>query len=124
MATKSAPVTAAERRKFEEVRDAATLQLLFKASRLANERGAPFDRDFWVTVAEGQAAAQDLLTATVTREPALVGLVSDMSRLYDRSSKRALAAASQKAPQAAEPGTAHEGQPAESQPTESPPDED
>jgi len=38
MATKSAPVTAAERRKFEEVRDAATLQLLFKASRLANER--------------------------------------------------------------------------------------
>jgi len=93
-------------------------------ARLANERGAPFDRDFWVTVAEGQAAAQDLLTATVTREPALVGLVSDMSRLYDRSSKRALAAASQKAPQAAEPGTAHEGQPAESQPTESPPDED
>ena len=31
-------VTAAERRKFESVRDAATLQLLFRASRLANER--------------------------------------------------------------------------------------
>ena len=31
-------VTPAERKKFEEVRDAATLQLLFKASRLANER--------------------------------------------------------------------------------------
>ena len=31
-------VTAAQRRKFESVRDAATLQLLFKASRLANER--------------------------------------------------------------------------------------
>ncbi len=36
--TKLAPVTPAERKKFEEVRDAATLQLLFKASRLANER--------------------------------------------------------------------------------------
>ena len=35
---KDAPVTAAERRAFEAVRDAATLQLLFKASRLANER--------------------------------------------------------------------------------------
>lgn len=33
-----AVVTAAERRKFEETRDAATLQLLFKAARLANER--------------------------------------------------------------------------------------
>jgi DNA-binding MarR family transcriptional regulator len=32
------PVTPAERRRFQEVRDAATLQLLFKASRLANER--------------------------------------------------------------------------------------
>jgi hypothetical protein len=71
--------------------------------RLANERGAPFDRDFWVTVAEGQAAAQDMLTATVAREPTLVGLVSDMSQLYDRSSKRALAAASGSAPEPAEP---------------------
>lgn len=31
-------VSAAERRQFEAVRDAATLQLLFKAARLANER--------------------------------------------------------------------------------------
>lgn len=38
MSTKAGPVTAAERKKFEEVRDAATLQLLFKAARLANER--------------------------------------------------------------------------------------
>jgi hypothetical protein len=71
--------------------------------RLANERGAPFDRDFWVTVAEGQGAEQDMLTATVTHEPALAGLVADMSQLYDRSSKRALAAASQTGPQAAAP---------------------
>ena len=31
-------MSAAERRQFEETRDAATLQLLFKAARLANER--------------------------------------------------------------------------------------
>jgi len=31
------PVSPAERRRFEAMRDAATLQLLFKASRLANE---------------------------------------------------------------------------------------
>jgi Domain of unknown function (DUF4142) len=71
--------------------------------RLANERGAPFDRDFWVTVAEGQAATQDMLAATATREPALLGLVADMSQLYERSSKRALAAASQTTLPAAEP---------------------
>jgi DNA-binding MarR family transcriptional regulator len=36
---KGAPsVSAVERRRFEAVRDTATLQLLFKASRLANER--------------------------------------------------------------------------------------
>jgi hypothetical protein len=81
--------------------------------RLANERGAPFDRDFWVTVAEGQGAEQDMLTATVTHEPALAGLVADMSRLYDRSSKRALAAASQTKPQAAEPDNAPADQPEE-----------
>lgn len=79
--------------------------------RLANERGAPFDRDFWVTVAEGQAASQDMLAATVTREPTMLGLVSDMSELYERSSKRALAAASQPTPQAAEPDSAPEPQP-------------
>src|SRR5215831_15353995 len=35
---KPAPVSPAERRRFEAARDAATLQLLFKAARLANER--------------------------------------------------------------------------------------
>jgi len=79
--------------------------------RLANERGASFDRDFWVTVAEGQAASQDMLAATVTREPALIGLVADMSELYERSSKRALAAASQTNLPAAEPNSAPEPQP-------------
>jgi DNA-binding MarR family transcriptional regulator len=34
----AAVISAAERRRFEAARDAATLQLLFKASRLANER--------------------------------------------------------------------------------------
>lgn len=62
--------------------------------RLANERGAPFDRDFWVTVAEAQSAESDMLSSTVAREPALLGLVSEMSQLYDRSSRRALVAAS------------------------------
>jgi DNA-binding MarR family transcriptional regulator len=38
MAKVSSPVTPAERRKFQEARDAATLQLLFKAARLANDR--------------------------------------------------------------------------------------
>jgi DNA-binding MarR family transcriptional regulator len=32
------PISVAERRRFEAIRDAATLQLLFKAARLANER--------------------------------------------------------------------------------------
>ncbi len=32
------PVSAAERRRFEAMRDAATLQLLFKAARLANDQ--------------------------------------------------------------------------------------
>jgi hypothetical protein len=55
---------------------------------------APFDRDFWVTVAEAQSAESDMLTFTVVREPSLLGLIADMSKLYDRSSKRALAAVS------------------------------
>jgi len=39
MAGKTAsPVSSAERRRFEAARDAATLQLLFKAARLANEQ--------------------------------------------------------------------------------------
>jgi DNA-binding MarR family transcriptional regulator len=37
MPRKPPPVSAAERRRFEATRDAATLQLLFKAARLANE---------------------------------------------------------------------------------------
>ena len=67
--------------------------------RLANERGASFDRDFWVAVAQAQSAESDMLTTTAAREPALLGLVSDMSQLYDQSSRRALIAAS--TPQAA-----------------------
>jgi hypothetical protein len=62
-------------------------------SRLANEHGNTFERDFWVTVADAQARESDLLAATATREPALTDLVTEMSRLYDRSSRRALAAA-------------------------------
>ena len=62
--------------------------------RLANERGGSFDRDFWVTVAEAQSAESDMLTTTAAREPALMGLVTEMSQLYDSSSRRALAAAS------------------------------
>jgi len=62
--------------------------------RLANAQGAAFDRDFWVTVAEAQSAESDMLTSTAAREPALLGLVSEMSQLYERSSRRALAAAS------------------------------
>ena len=43
------PITTSERRAFEAARDAATLQLLFKASRLANERAL-------ARVAEGAGA--------------------------------------------------------------------
>jgi hypothetical protein len=75
--------------------------------RLANERGAPFDRDFWVTVAEAQAAESDMLTATAVREPELLGIVTEMSKLYERSSERALAAAS---------GAAASAEPAVTQP--------
>jgi predicted outer membrane protein len=59
-------------------------------SRLASEKGPAFDRDFWVTVADAQVRESDLLAATATREPALTDLVTEMSRLYDRSSRRAL----------------------------------
>ena len=38
MRAKSEPISSAERRRFEAVRDDATLQLLFKAARLANQR--------------------------------------------------------------------------------------
>jgi hypothetical protein len=89
--------------------------------RLANERGGPFDRDFWVTVAQSQSADQDMLSTTAAREPALLGLVSDMSTLYDRSSKRALVAASTAAggPELAVPP---EGAP-KPRPSEAAPDE-
>jgi hypothetical protein len=79
--------------------------------RLANERGPSFDRDFWVAVAQAQSADSDMLTTTAVREPALLGLVSEMSGLYDRSSRRALVAAS--TPQV--PSGA-EGQPTEAAP--------
>src|SRR4051794_41931703 len=36
---RKAVISTAEQRQFEAVRDAATLQLLFKAARLANQRG-------------------------------------------------------------------------------------
>jgi len=62
-------------------------------SRLAGKHGEAFDRDFWVTVADAQAHESDLLATTANREPALTDLVTEMSRLYDRSSRRALAAA-------------------------------
>jgi hypothetical protein len=62
-------------------------------SRLASESGTSFDRDLWVTVADAQAHESDLLATTATREPALTDLVTEMSRLYDRSSRRALEAA-------------------------------
>jgi hypothetical protein len=65
-------------------------------TRLAGERGSSFDRDFLVTVADAQARESDLLAATATREPALTDLVTEMSRLYDRSSQRALDAATAK----------------------------
>jgi len=80
-----------------QVTEGANVAVLRKDStdygRLANESGTTFDRDFWVTVADAQAHESDLLAATATREPALTDLVTEMSRLYDRSSRRALAAA-------------------------------
>jgi hypothetical protein len=75
-------------------------------SRLAGEHGPTFDRDFWVTVADAQVRESDLLAATATREPALTDLVTEMSRLYDRSSRRALEAATAKPAQAPTPAPA------------------
>jgi len=74
-------------------------------TRLAGEHGPTFDRDFWVTVADAQARESDLLAATATREPALTDLVTEMSRLYDRSSRRALDAATAKPAPAAPAAT-------------------
>jgi len=80
-----------------QVTEGANVAVLRKDSadytRLANESGTTFDRDLWVTVADAQARESDLLAATAKREPALTDLVTEMSHLYDRSSRRALAAA-------------------------------
>jgi predicted outer membrane protein len=62
-------------------------------SRLASQRGASFDRDFLVTVADAQARESDLLVTAAAHEPALTDLAQDMGRVYDRSSRRALEAA-------------------------------
>lgn len=92
-------------------------------SRLANEHGPAFDRDFWVTVADAQARESDLLAATATREPALTDLVTEMSRLYDRSSRRALEAATapkttEQAPAAPAPAPATETPPSDGDPAD------
>jgi hypothetical protein len=79
--------------------------------RLANQRGASFDRDFWVTVAEAQSAEADMLTSTAAHEPALLGLVSEMSQLYDRSSRQALAAASMRPSTGGASGAPREARP-------------
>jgi hypothetical protein len=80
-------------------------------ARLANERGASFDRDFWVAVAQAQSADSDMLTTTAAREPALLGLVTDMSQLYDTASRRALVAASTPGPAAGTGSVPAEGSP-------------
>jgi predicted outer membrane protein len=62
-------------------------------SRLASQRGPSFDRDFLVTVADAQGRESDLLITAAAREPALADLATEMSHLYERSSRRALEAA-------------------------------
>ena len=62
-------------------------------SRLATQRGSSFDREFLVTVADSQARQSDLLITAAAHEPALADLATQMSRVYDRSSRRALEAA-------------------------------
>ncbi|MFL5308333.1 MAG: DUF4142 domain-containing protein [Polyangia bacterium] len=102
-----------------QVTEGAHVAVLRKDSadytRLASETGTTFDRDFWVTVADAQAHESDLLAATATREPALTDLVTEMSGLYDRSSRRALAAAHAGA---AEPTETAPDDEAATQPTE------
>jgi hypothetical protein len=74
-------------------------------SRLANERGEPFDRDFWVAIAGEQGATSDMLPSAVAQEPSLTPLVADMSALLDGASRRALTAskATQPPPTSAAP---------------------
>jgi hypothetical protein len=63
-------------------------------TRLANERGARFNADFWVVVAGAQSAAADVLMTAAGSDPVLSGLVVDMSHLLERSSAQALTSAS------------------------------
>jgi len=89
-------------------------------SRLATQRGQAFDRDFLVTVADAQARESDLLVTAAAHEPALTDLTMQMSRVYDRSSRRALEAAQvTKTESKAESPTS--ATPAEAAPAGSPP---
>ena len=87
-------------------------------SRLANQSGPSFDRDFLVTVADSQARDSDLLVTAAAHEPALADLAREMSRVYDRSSRRALEAA-----QVAKAESPAPTAPATEPPTEAPPAE-
>jgi hypothetical protein len=62
-------------------------------ARLAGERGERYDRRFWVIMVHDQSAASDMLASAATTEPELINLIADMSRLLDRSSRKALQAA-------------------------------
>jgi predicted outer membrane protein len=85
-------------------------------SRLASQRGPSFDRDFLVTVADAQARESDLLVTAAAQEPALADLANEMSRLYERSSRRALEAA-----QVAKAESPTEAPPADTSPADSAP---
>jgi hypothetical protein len=94
-------------------------------SRLANQSGPKFDRNFLVTVADAQARESDLLITAATHEPALADLATDMSRLYERSSRRALEAArvakAEPPAEATPEATTPEGTPADSAPADTVP---
>jgi predicted outer membrane protein len=89
-------------------------------SRLANLQGSSFDREFLVAVADTQARESDVLITAASREPALTDLATQMSRVYDRSSRRALEAA-QFAKAESPASTPPESAPAESTPADSAP---
>jgi predicted outer membrane protein len=89
-------------------------------SRLAELHGSSFDRDFLVTVADTQARESDVLITAASHEPALTDLATQMSRVYDRSSRRALEAA--QVAKAESPGdTAPASTPADSAPADTVP---
>ncbi len=89
-------------------------------SQLANQQGASFDRAFLVTVADTQARESDLLVTAASHEPALTDLAQQMSRAYDRSSRRALEVA--QATKAESPAPSTPGAtPADSAPADSTP---